>query len=43
VEGCGVWTLIMETWRLKIEPLRVNRSVVADSNYIDEEDDYPRP
>ncbi len=29
----------MEAWRLKMEPLRVSRPVVADSNHFDEEQD----
>jgi hypothetical protein len=29
----------MEAWRLKIEPWRVFRPVVADSHYFDEEQD----
>ncbi len=35
----GPWTLTMNAWRLKIEPLRVCRPVVADSNHIHEEQD----
>jgi hypothetical protein len=34
-------TLILEAWRLRMEPLRVCRPVVADSNYFDKQDPDP--
>ncbi len=33
----GPWTLTMEAWPLKMEPLSVCRQVVADSHHFDEE------
>jgi hypothetical protein len=35
----GPWTLTVEAWRLKMEPWRVCRPVVADSHHFDEEQD----
>jgi hypothetical protein len=37
----GLWTLTIETWMPKMELWRVYRPVVADSNYFDEEQNYP--
>jgi hypothetical protein len=31
------WALIMDAWRLKMEPWRVCRPEIADSNLCDEE------
>ncbi len=40
----GPWTLTMEAWKLKIEPWRVCRPLVADSYHFDEElDPDPDP
>jgi hypothetical protein len=33
----GPWTLTIEAWRLKTEPWRVFRLVVADLSHFDEE------
>jgi hypothetical protein len=33
----GLWTITVEAWRLKMEPWRVCRPVVANSHHIDEE------
>jgi hypothetical protein len=34
-----MWRLALEAWRLKMEPVRVCRSVIVDSHHIDEEED----
>ncbi len=33
----GLWALTMEAWRLKMNPKRICRPVVADSHHFDEE------
>jgi hypothetical protein len=34
-----LWTLTIEAWGLRMEPLRVYRSVVAGSHHFNEEQD----